>query len=81
MSLDRLLSLVGTGWGILLALDGATGGAFPGVVFREVHDADGPTRLGFRAYWRNENTKPALHTFLGLLRQRYPDLSVEPADR
>lgn len=81
VSLDRFLTLVGSGWGILLVLEGATGGIFPKVVFREVHDADGPTRLSFRAYWRNENSKPSLQTFLGLLRQRYPDLSADPADR
>lgn len=81
VSLDRFLTLVGAGWGILLALEGATGGIFPNVVFREVHDADGPTRMSFRAYWRDDNVKPSLQTFLGLLRRRYPDLSVEPADR
>lgn len=81
VSLDRFLSLVSANWGILLALEGATGGTFPDIVFREVHDADGPTRLSFRACWRNENTKPALHTFLGLLRQRYADFSAEPPDR
>lgn len=80
-SLDRFLSLVGAGWGILLALEGATGGTFPGVVFREVHDADGPTRLSFRAYWRQTNGNPALHAFLDLLHERYPDFSDVPAAR
>jgi DNA-binding transcriptional LysR family regulator len=81
VSLDRFLSLVGTGWGILLVLEGATGGTFPGVVFREMHDSDGPTRLSFHAYWRQSSRKPSLESFLDLLRQRYPDLSAEPADR
>lgn len=75
VSLDRLLSLVGAGWGILLVLEGATGAAYPGVTFREVHDADGPTRMNFRAYWRETNGNPSLHPFLDMLRERYPDLS------
>ena len=45
VGLDRLLTLVGAGWGILLALEGATGATYPGVTYREVHDTNGPTRL------------------------------------
>ena len=81
VSLDRFLSLVGAGWGILLVLEGATGGTFPGVVFREVHDADGATRLSFRAYWRQTNGNPALRTFLDLLHERYPVFSTVPVAR
>ena len=75
IGLDRLLRLVGAGWGVLLALEGATGAAYPGVTYREVHDADGPTRLAFRAYWRQANCNPSLLPFLDILRERYPDLS------
>jgi DNA-binding transcriptional LysR family regulator len=74
VGLDRLLVLVGAGWGILLALEGATGAAYPGVTFREVHDSEGLTRLNFRAYWRQANCNPSLHRFLDMLRERYPDL-------
>lgn len=79
VSLDRFLTLVGAGWGVLLALEGATGASYPGVIFREVHDNDGPTRVNFRAYWRQANPNPALRFFLDMLRERYPDLSGEPA--
>lgn len=75
VGLDRLLTLVGAGWGILLALEGATGAAYPGVTYREVHDADGPTRLSFRAHWRATNCNPSLPPFLDILRERYPDFS------
>ena len=75
VGLDRLLTLVGAGWGILLALEGATGAAYPGVTYREVHDTDGPTRLAFRAHWRQSNCNPSLAPFLDILRERYPDLS------
>ena len=73
VSLDRLLTLVGIDLGILLALEGATGVSYPGVVFRQLHDDDGPTRLAFHAIWRQENSSPPLRRFLDLLRERYPD--------
>ncbi|WP_225145008.1 MULTISPECIES: LysR substrate-binding domain-containing protein [unclassified Bradyrhizobium] len=76
VALERLLTLVGAGWGVLLALEGATGAAYPGASFREVRDADGPTRMSFRAYWRHANSDPSLRPFLDLLRERYPDLSA-----
>jgi DNA-binding transcriptional LysR family regulator len=78
VALDRFLTLVGAGWGVLLALEGATGAAYPGVIFREVHDAEGPTRLNFRAYWRQANCNPSLRPFLDLLCERYPDLLADP---
>lgn len=76
VSLDRLLTLVGAGWGVLLVLESATGAAYPGVTFREMHDAGGPTRVSFRAYWRQANCNPSLRVFLDLLRERHPDLSA-----
>jgi DNA-binding transcriptional LysR family regulator len=79
VSLDRFLTLVGAGWGLLLALEGATGVDYPGVTFREVHDAEGPSRLNFRAYWRQANGNPSLRPFLDMLRERYPDLSADPS--
>lgn len=78
VALDRFLALVGAGWGVLLALEGATGGVYPGVTYREVHDADGPTRLTFRAYWRQANSNPSLRPFIDMLRERYPDFSSAP---
>jgi DNA-binding transcriptional LysR family regulator len=79
VSLDRFLTLVGAGWGILLALEGATGAVYPGVIYREVHDAEGPTRMNFRAYWHPANCNPSLRTFLDIIQERYPDLSTGPA--
>lgn len=77
-SLDRFLTLVGAGWGMLLALEGATGASYPGVTFREIHDDEGPARLGFYAYWRQTNSNPSLRSFRGILRERYPDLAGDP---
>ena len=72
---DRLTSLSGAGIGISLTLEGATGARYDGVEYREVHDADGPTRFNFAAYWSDANRNPALSAILEILRERYPDLS------
>ena len=74
--LDRLLSMVAAEYGVLLMLEGATGLRYDNVTYREVRDGEGPTRLGFAAYWRESNDNPALTPFLALLRKRYPDLSI-----
>lgn len=71
-----LLSLVGAGFGIALAAEGAVGMFHPAVVFREIHEDGGPTRLTFAACWRHDNGNPALRPLLGMLRERYPDLSA-----
>jgi DNA-binding transcriptional LysR family regulator len=73
--LDRLLSLAAANYGVLLMLEGGTGVRHEGLVYKEVHNGDGPTRLNFAAYWRQANSNPTLAPFLALLRQRYPDLS------
>lgn len=76
VGLDRLLSLVGAGLGSTLVSEGATGANYPGVVYREMYDDNGPTRLNFSAYWRQANGNPTLVSFLDMLRERYPDLLV-----
>ncbi|WOJ88440.1 LysR family transcriptional regulator [Methylocapsa polymorpha] len=75
--LDRLLSLVSAGYGVLLMLEGGVGVHFDSVTFREVHNGCGATRLNFTAYWRDANANPTLSPFLAMLRQRYPDISGE----
>jgi DNA-binding transcriptional LysR family regulator len=74
--LDRLLSLVSAEYGALLMLEGATGLRYDGLVYREICDDEGPTRLNFTAYWHEANGSPTLGPFLAMLRDRYPDLSV-----
>ena len=78
-SLDRLLSLVGADFGALLMFEGATGVRYEGVVYREVWDVDGPTRVNFMACWREANKSSTLAAFVAMMRERYPDLSDAPA--
>ena len=77
VSLDRLMSLVSAGWGVLPALEGATGIVCPGISFRELHEGGTPCRLVFRALWRDENLNPCLRPFLTILRERYPEISAD----
>jgi DNA-binding transcriptional LysR family regulator len=79
VSIDRLMGLVGAGFGICLILEGATGARYDGVAYREVHDQDGPKRFNFAAYWRETNNNPTLRPFLDFLRERYPDPSCRSA--
>lgn len=71
--LDRLLGFVAAGLGLTLVSEGAAVTNDPGLVFRELHDDDGPVRIRFAAYWKETNRNPALRPFLDLLRQRYSD--------
>jgi DNA-binding transcriptional LysR family regulator len=77
-ALDRLLSLVSAGHGILLMLEGGTGVRHDGVTYRGISDDRGPSKLNFMAYWREANSNPTLGPFLAMLRERYPDLSATP---
>ncbi len=50
---------------------GAMATADGGFVFREVHDAFGPTRLDHHLHWSSANTNPALVHFLTLVERRF----------
>jgi DNA-binding transcriptional LysR family regulator len=65
---EDILSIVDGNRGITLTCESSTGNILPGVLFREVRDGNGPTRVGYVAYWRRNNDNPALKEFLSLLR-------------
>lgn len=73
--LDRLLSLVSAGYGVLLMLEGGAGLKHEGVVYRELREDADSMRLFFEARWRQANGNPTLEAFLKMLQERYPDLS------
>lgn len=73
---EDVLSVVDGNRGITLTCESSTGNILPGIVFREVRDGNGPTRVGYVAYWRRNNDNPALGQFLTLL-QAHP--AVPPA--
>ena len=65
-------SLVAMKLGISLVLESDIGANFSGLVYRELRDGSGPSRLPYTAYWRSDNGNTALNAFLKMLSERYP---------
>jgi hypothetical protein len=61
---DHLLTLVRCHQGIVPVCESSTGNLIADVVYREVRDGNGTTRLGFVAYWQRSNVNPMLKQFL-----------------
>lgn len=68
-------SLTSMGMGLSLAMESDIGASFAGLVYRELQDGAGPSRVDFYAHWRDGNENPALKRFLNLLAERYPSPS------
>jgi DNA-binding transcriptional LysR family regulator len=73
---DALKSLVSLGFGVGLVIESDIGSSLSGLIYRELRDGTGPSRIGYSAHWRTENDNPALASFLTLLRERYPSPAV-----
>lgn len=65
-----VFGIVGGKGGITLTCESSCEVAPPGLVFRELRDGNGPTRVGFVAHWRRNNDNPTLKKFLSLLQAR-----------
>jgi DNA-binding transcriptional LysR family regulator len=72
VSRGAIKSLISMGLGISLVLESDIGTNFSGLLYRELRDGMGPSRIGFSAVWRADNESPALKNFLKLLAERYP---------
>lgn len=70
-SRESMLGMIGRGPEITVLSAAGAGAIYPGVVYREIHDRDGPTLVGYAAYWRSGNENPALRHFLSFVRRRY----------
>ena len=73
---ENIKSLVGAGFGVSLMCEACIGANYPGLVYREARDGNGPSRISYTAYWRSDNTTPALAGFISLLKERHPSVSV-----
>ena len=71
-------SLTSMGMGLSLAMESDIGASFAGLVYRELQDGTGPSRVDFYAHWREDNQNPALRRFLNLLAERYPSPPPTP---
>lgn len=68
---EHILSVVGGNQGITVLCESGSGNALPGIVFREIRDGNGPTRVGYVAYWRQDNDNPTLTEMIAFL-QSHP---------
>lgn len=75
VSRGMIKSLISVGFGIGLVTESDVGASFAGLVYRELRDGTGPSRIGYSAHWRANNDNPALVNFLKLLGERYPSPS------
>ena len=73
---ENIKSLVGAGFGVSLMCEACIGANYPGLVYREARDGNGPSRISYTAYWRSDNSNPALAGFISLLKERHPSVSV-----
>lgn len=73
---EAMFNLVGTGLGVAVLAESASGASYPGVVFRPVGDETGPTMVEAAAYWDPKRDNPALRRFLAVLRA-----TQEPSSR
>lgn len=65
-------SLISMGLGVSIVMESDIGANFAKLVYRELRDGMGTTRVDFSANWRADNENPALDNFLKLLAERYP---------
>jgi DNA-binding transcriptional LysR family regulator len=75
VSSESILAMLETSHRISVHCESYAGLTYPGLVYREVRDASGPSYIPFTACWNEANRNPALARFLDLLREnRSPTL-------
>lgn len=79
---ETTLSSIAFGRRISIIAETASGIHIPGVVFREVFETNGHTRVGYSGYWHEENNNPVLRRFLDFVVARYslPPIRHRPSE-
>lgn len=80
VSRSIIKSLTSMGMGLGLVMESDIGASCAGLVYRELQDGTGPSRVDFHAHWRDENENPSLKRFLSLLAERYPSPPPPPVE-
>ncbi|MEP9356415.1 LysR family transcriptional regulator [Xanthobacter sp. KR7-65] len=75
VSVENIRGLVGMGRGVTLMCEACVGASHDGVIYREVYDGNGATRIGYSALWEHSNDNPALRNFIRLLEERCPPVA------
>lgn len=68
---ETALSAIALGGRISIVAETSRGVQIPGVVFREVFETNGHTRIGYSGYWGEDNDNPVLRRFLDFVVSRY----------
>lgn len=78
---ETSLSAIALGDRVSIIAETASGIQIPGVIFREVFETNGHTRIGYSGYWREDNENPVLRRFLDFVVDRYslPPVQHRPA--
>lgn len=68
---DTVISSIALGGRLAIFAESSAGIQVPGVLFREIHEANGHSRIGYSGYWRDDNENPVLRRFLDFVAVRY----------
>lgn len=71
VSSECILALLESGHRISVHCESCAGLNHPGLIYREVRDASGPSYMPFTACWSRANDNPTLARFLDLLREHH----------
>ncbi|UGY02508.1 LysR family transcriptional regulator [Bradyrhizobium quebecense] len=66
--------LTGLGIGVSLTLESDSRAGSAGLVYRELWDDEGPSKVRFFAHWQADNDNQALRRFVRLLAEHYPSV-------
>ena len=80
---DTVISSIALGGRLAILAESSAGIQVPGVLFREIHEASGHSRVGYSGYWREDNENPVLRRFLDFVSTRYslPSSSSSHSDQ
>jgi DNA-binding transcriptional LysR family regulator len=71
-SQESVLSMIAAKRFISITTEASQGVPWQDLRFREIYDGNGPARLDYALYWREDNDNPALKRFFKLIEERYP---------
>lgn len=74
VSTDNILNMLSIGKFMSLVSESAAGFSRPGLIYRDIYDVTGPSRIDIVAYWRADNDNPALRRFFRLVDDLHPRL-------
>jgi DNA-binding transcriptional LysR family regulator len=68
---ESVLGMIASKRAITFISGASAGATYEGLVYKEVHDRDGPAGVSFSGYWKPDNPNPALKAFLRFIQRRH----------